>query len=545
MTMRVEAKDVRTTEVLETFDEHRRAQEIGGHQAQVEEIRRRAQNWRLMDCDEETLERMRHTLIEEIETLEERLAEADRRFLIYVESGRPLDVQHALHEIDRLSSEWEALNRHLQDVDEALLERHLRSRLSRFLGSRRRMHLLDFAVFFSIIFVVALTVIEFLLPLPDRVVAWIVTVDTAICVFLIADFFLRLYLSEDRRWYFRRYWIDLVASIPFYEFLRFGRLVRLVRFVRFARLFRLVRLGRAVRVFSYSFRGLGKLARTFEVNLLKRSIAIALALLVFGAISIGLLEGGYEASLRGLGESLWWSFTTVVTGGFADLYNPNTTFGRFVTVGLVLLGLTVTGIFTASLTSVLVVDDSTRIQQSQRELEMRLGDLEQKLDLLSGETNQGLIALETVAQELSNQSSREGVARVLSETMVRDFEGIQASVHLLDESRSRLVRVAQAGMEEVAPPPAVELGEGLAGRVVAELLQEEDVTALDLEPETTLSAQAQGLAMVCPLVAGGRVLGALHVVLPDSLARYYLYNRAPMTLAHHAAMALHAAGAGR
>ena len=543
--MRVEAKDVRTTEVLETFDEHRRAQEIGGHQAQVEEIRRRAQNWRLMDCDEETLERMRHTLIEEIETLEERLAEADRRFLIYVESGRPLDVQHALHEIDRLSSEWEALNRHLQDVDEALLERHLRSRLSRFLGSRRRMHLLDFAVFFSIIFVVALTVLEFLLPLPDRVVAWIVTVDTAICVFLIADFFLRLYLSEDRRWYFRRYWIDLVASIPFYEFLRFGRLVRLVRFVRFARLFRLVRLGRAVRVFSYSFRGLGKLARTFEVNLLKRSIAIALALLVFGAISIGLLEGGYEASLRGLGESLWWSFTTVVTGGFADLYNPNTTFGRFVTVGLVLLGLTVTGIFTASLTSVLVVDDSTRIQQSQRELEMRLGDLEQKLDLLSGETNQGLIALETVAQELSNQSSREGVARVLSETMVRDFEGIQASVHLLDESRSRLVRVAQAGMEEVAPPPAVELGEGLAGRVVAELLQEEDVTALDLEPETTLSAQAQGLAMVCPLVAGGRVLGALHVVLPDSLARYYLYNRAPMTLAHHAAMALHAAGAGR
>ncbi len=543
--MRAEAKDVRSTEVLEALDEHRRAQEIGGHQAQVEEIRRRAQDWRLMDCDEETLERMRHTLIEEIETLEERLAEADHRFLIYVESGRPLDVQHALHEIDRLSSEWEALNRHLQDVDEALLERHLRSRLRRFLGGARRLHLLDFAVFFSIIFVVALTVIEFLLPLPDRVVTWIVTVDTAICVFLIADFFLRLYLSEDRRWYFRRYWIDLVASIPFYEFLRFGRLVRLVRFVRFARLFRLVRLGRAVRVFSYSFRGLGKLARTFEINLLKRSIVIALALLVFGAISIGLLEGGYEASLRGLGESLWWSFTTVVTGGFADLYNPNTTFGRFVTVGLVLLGLTVTGIFTASLTSVLVVDDSTRIQQNQRELEMRLGDLEQKLDLLSGETNQGLIALETVAQELSNQSSREGVARVLSETMVRDFEGVQASVHLLDESRSRLVRVAQAGMEELAPPPVVELGEGLAGRVVAELLQEEDVTALDLEPETTLSAQAQGLAMVCPLVAGGRVLGALHVVLPDSLARYYLYNRAPMTLAHHAAMALHAAGAGR
>lgn len=543
--MQVEAKDVQPKEVAEEFDEHRRAQEIGRHQSHVDEIRRRSQNWRLMDCDEETLERMRHTLIEEIEELEERLAEVDHRFLVYVESGRPLDVQNSLYEIDRLSAEWEALNQHLQDVDEALLERHLRSHLSAFLGGRERVYLLDVAVFSSIILVVGLTIVEFVFNLPERTVAWIVTVDTAICLFLIADFFLRLTLSEDRRWYFRRYWIDLLASIPFYEVLRFGRLVRLVRFVRFARLFRLVRLGRAVRIFSYSFRGLGKLARTFELNLLKRSIAIALALLVFGALSIGLLEGGYEASLRGLGESLWWSFTTVVTGGFADLYNPNTAVGRFITVGLVLLGLTVTGIFTASLTSVLVVDDSTRIQQNQRELELRLRDLEHKLDLLSGETNQGLIALETVAQDLSNQRTREGVAHVLSETMVRDFEGVQASVHLLDESRSQLVRVALAGMEAVSPPPTVALGEGLTGRVVAELLQEEDVAALDLEPETTLSAQAQGLAMVCPLVAGGRVLGALHVVLPDSLARYYLYNRAPMTLAHHAAMALYATDTGR
>jgi hypothetical protein len=44
-----------------------------------------------------------------------------------------------------------------------------------------------------------------------------------------------------------------------------------------------------------------------------------------------------------------------------------------------------------------------------------------------------------------------------------------------------------------------------------------------------------------PLVAGGGVLGALHVVLPDDLARYYLYNRVPMTMAHHAAVAFYAA----
>jgi len=100
-------------------------------------------------------------------------------------------------------------------------------------------------------------------------------------------------------------------------------------------------------------------------------------------------------------------------GGFADLYNPSTLPGRLVTVGLVLLGLTVTGIFTASLTSVLVEDESSRIEQAQHDLEAELGVINQKLDLLSGETNEGLIALETVSQALSNQETRADIAHIL------------------------------------------------------------------------------------------------------------------------------------
>jgi len=50
--------------------------------------------------------------------------------------------------------------------------------------------------------------------------------------------------------------------------------------------------------------------------------------------------------------------------------------------------------------------------------------------------------------------------------------------------------------------------------------------------------------MICPLVAGRKLLGLLHVVLPEDLGRFYLYNRVPMTLAHHAAMAFYAADLG-
>ena len=511
--------------------DHIKAKELGRHETQVAAIKQRARHWRLTDCTEATLEQMRHALIGEIELLEAQLARADERFWAYIQAGRPLNTEESREEIERLAAQWESLNGHLQEVDEALLERHLHSRLVQFLGGERRVGWLEAAVFLSIIVVVALTIAELSLPLVGEIVTWIIRIDTAICLFLISDFCVRWYLAEDRSWYFRKYWLDLFSSIPFYEFFFLGHILR------YARLLRLIRIIRALRVLFQRYRGLDKLFQTFQMNLLKRSVIIALFLLLFGAFSISWLEG-QQTPVSGVAQSVWWSFTTVVTGGFVDLYNPMTLGGRLVTVGLVLLGLTVTGIFTASLTSVLVEDESTRIEQNQHTLESHIGVLNQKLDLLSGETNRGLIALETVAQALSHQTSTEAVAHVLAEAMIRDFECVQASVHLLSENGEEVVRIVQAGLPQVTPPQHVPVGSGLIGRVVAKLLVFTDFTGVDLEPETEVSIGLEGMTMVCPLVAANQVLGVLHVVLPDTLARFYLYNRVPMTLAHHAAMGL-------
>jgi branched-subunit amino acid ABC-type transport system permease component len=188
--------------------------------------------------------------------------------------------------------------------------------------------------------IVLLTIVELMLNLPPTAVVWITRIDTVISLFLLFDFGLRLKLTEDKGWFFRRYWIDLLAAIPFHQVLALGPLVPAARF---ARLLRLLRLGRAIRVLLFTFRGLDKLFQTLQLNLLKKSLLIALALLIFGALSISTLESG--SAVTELSEGLWWSFATVVTGGFADLYNPSTLPGRVVTVGLVLLGLTVTGIF--------------------------------------------------------------------------------------------------------------------------------------------------------------------------------------------------------
>jgi len=498
---------------------------------EIEAIQERARRWRLIDCSEDTLTQMKTALDQDMSALAERLEKADALFQKYINWGNPSGAISKQEDIEALSNEWRRLKKHRQEVDEALRERLLRRRLSDLLGGEQRVNIFDGVVLVLILIVVTLTLVELLVPLPPATIITIVRVDTIICFLLLGEFFLRMSVAGDKGWFFRRYWIDFVSSLPLNGILQFGRLARVARF---ARLVRLMRLSRAVRVLLFAFRGLDKLFRTFQMGLLKRSVLTALALLTVGALSIAALESA--PSVNTFNDSLWWSFSTVVTGGFADLYNPVTPTGRFVTVGLILLGLIVTGIFTASLTSVLVEDDSNRLEQHQFQFHHNLSDISHKLDLLAGETRQAMVALETVAQAVSNQPSEGGLAELLTGSLTEKFYCLQASVHLLEPDRPALRRVAFSGLKQITPAKEVALDQGFIGRVAADL-NRADLTTIDLEPSQEVCLAVQGIAMVCPLVTENRLLGCLHLVLPHNLASDYLYTRVPMTLAHQAALA--------
>ena len=76
---------------------------------------------------------------------------------------------------------------------------------------------------------------------------------------------------------------------------------------------------------------------------------------------------------------LWWSFTTVVTGGFADIHNPLTTVGRLLTMMLVITGMILVGVFTATLTSLYVGEESEEMQRHQDAMNDRLDRVESVL----------------------------------------------------------------------------------------------------------------------------------------------------------------------
>src|SRR5690606_19062531 len=137
--------------------------------------------------------------------------------------------------------------------------------------------------------------------------------------------------------------------LPAMHTLRIGRTIRMLR------LLRLLRVARLLRIALFFWRGMDKLAAAFDVRLMRRSLALLVVVLCLGSLGILFAEAHTEAEgVASFGQSLWWTFTTVVTGGYGDVHNPESLTGRLLTVGLVLAGMVVVGIFTATLTSLLV-----------------------------------------------------------------------------------------------------------------------------------------------------------------------------------------------
>ena len=66
------------------------------------------------------------------------------------------------------------------------------------------------------------------------------------------------------------------------------------------------------------------------------------------AIQITISERAVEGSnIKNFGDGLWWAITTVTTVGYGDKF-PTTTEGKFLAVGLMIVGISLMGVITAS-----------------------------------------------------------------------------------------------------------------------------------------------------------------------------------------------------
>jgi len=105
---------------------------------------------------------------------------------------------------------------------------------------------------------------------------------------------------------------------------------------------------RLLRVISFGTLVIQKVAvgRQFAITLKVFLASILLAYIA--AVQITITERGVEGSnIKNFGDGLWWAITTVTTVGYGDRF-PTTSTGRLLAVCLMLVGISLMGVITAS-----------------------------------------------------------------------------------------------------------------------------------------------------------------------------------------------------
>jgi voltage-gated potassium channel len=156
----------------------------------------------------------------------------------------------------------------------------------------------------------------------------------------------KAWLSADPRTFFRHAWFDLLIvlfSPPFFGPEYLGGL-------RAVRGFRLLRLLRMARVLAVAGIALESARDVLQHRKLHYVVLITTVVVSLGALSIYGAEHGQNPNIKSVGDAFWWSIVTATTVGYGDV-SPITTEGRFIAVGLMLVGIGFISILTATMAS--------------------------------------------------------------------------------------------------------------------------------------------------------------------------------------------------
>lgn len=179
--------------------------------------------------------------------------------------------------------------------------------------------------FLALAFLVAFSYPAFIDPVPSSTQALLNIVQWVSWIAFATDLIYGLSNAKNKRKYLKKHPLEIAAVLL--PFLRPLRLMRVISFGGLA--IQKVAIGR-------------QFAITIKVFL--ASIFVA----YISAVQITITERAVEGSnIKNFGDGLWWAITTVTTVGYGDRY-PTTTEGRFIAVTLMIMGISLMGVITAS-----------------------------------------------------------------------------------------------------------------------------------------------------------------------------------------------------
>ncbi|WP_099039385.1 potassium channel family protein [Mycobacterium neglectum] len=195
---------------------------------------------------------------------------------------------------------------------------------------------------------------------PEHVNRLLDSVNAGLYLAFVVDYLVRLCLAKQRvRWFFGHL-VDLaIVVLPFLRPLRLLRLVVLFKVLQRA-------VGDAIRG---------------RVIIYTASSAI---LLIYVA-SLAVLEAERQdprSDITSLGQAVWWAITTVTTVGYGDL-SPVTVTGRVIAALLMIGGISLLGVVTATLASWIVQRVAEEDEANQAATSAQIEDLRAEIKQLS------------------------------------------------------------------------------------------------------------------------------------------------------------------
>ena len=105
---------------------------------------------------------------------------------------------------------------------------------------------------------------------------------------------------------------------------------------------------RLLRIISFGGLALQKVAMGKQFAITLKVFIASVFIAYVAAIQITISERAVEGSnIKNFGDGIWWAITTVTTVGYGDKF-PTTMEGKFLAVGLMIVGISLMGVITAS-----------------------------------------------------------------------------------------------------------------------------------------------------------------------------------------------------
>ena len=186
-------------------------------------------------------------------------------------------------------------------------------------------------------------------------------IDLLLWGVFVVDYGWRFFLSKGKWRFIIENIFDLLAILPLNAIFTVFRLGRIFRLARLTKLLKLTRLLRIVGLTGKLEKKIGKLLRT---NGLLYIFYLNSFIVLVGSSILSVVEE------KSFSDSLWWALVTVTTVGYGDIV-PNSIFGKWLAVLLMLVGIGTIGMLTSALTNFFVKenpDEQIKLDKLQDEL---------------------------------------------------------------------------------------------------------------------------------------------------------------------------------